>query len=194
MRQLVIIGILTILTYNQLQAQEKQDSLTLFDGESKIVGLINFNNALNLFYPFSGQFVNQQQMLYQVFEYNAATANRFQYLVSPYNAFYYYSHNGFTFYQHSVPLFIGFSYHSNGAFGSKKMDLFVDGSGALYNDYWPTDPNVLPGDTKGFIWEMGVGVGYKMNAKSTLFIKGSVLMNNMNPYGARGIGGMNVKF
>ena len=195
MKKFLIICVSTIFFFDLAFGQEKKDSLTIHDGPKQIQNEhLNFDHSFDLFYPLSSPMVKDQQMLNQVFEYNDATSKQFQYLVSPYNAFYYYSNNGFRFYQNSVPLVVGFSYHSNEAFYSKKIDLFVDGSGLLYNDYFPTDPNVIPGDKKAFIWELGIGAGYKINSKSTIFIKGSVLMNNMNPYGTKELGGMNVKF
>ena len=195
MKRLLISGVFVVAFMYLAIGQEKTDSLTIKDGPKSFPELqFNLEHAFDVIYPTNTPVIKNQQMLHQVFEYNNEAAKNYQYFMSPYNAFYYYSDNGFTFLQNSSPMFFDFAYHTKGTFISKKTDLFVDGSGGIYNDYFPTDGITIPGNVRGFIWELGIGAGYKISSKSTIFIKGSVLMNNINPYSTKELGGMNIKF
>ncbi|MFA9388245.1 MAG: hypothetical protein ACERKD_00470 [Prolixibacteraceae bacterium] len=176
-------------------AQEKTDTLDLYSVPPKAnISQFLFDNSFEIEYPLSSPFMVNQQMLYQLFNYDGQNSNGYEYVIYPFNVFYSFSKNGYTFWQNNNPLVMGFSYHLNRAMGWKKLDIFMDGQGGMYNEYKVEDEVFVPTDKKKFDWNAGVGVGYKVSKGNTIFIKSSVSFQNISPVGNRSFGGVNMKF
>lgn len=192
MNKLTVVLILCLFPFFVF-AQEEKDSLTLYSTPIKAnLQQFSFDRYFDISFPMSDPYVVNQLMLNQLFDYKGETVEGRELSVTPYNSFYLFSNEGFSYWQNSIPFAVGFSYHLGDAFGWKKLDAFVDGSGVSVNDY--SVPEAITAGKRMFIWEAGAGVGYKIGRGSTVFIKGSVQYGNFTPMGEKSLGGVNVKF
>lgn len=183
---------ISLATYPQ-EVRDSLDTNTDYRPVYETIPLI-MEMTISDFYPLSGKQNVGEVMSSQFLNYENSDLDWYRFYASPDNAFYSYSNNGYSFWQNSRPMHLGASWHLGETLGWEKFDLFMDASGLMVTEYQDINPMAPSTGQNAFMWEVGAGAGYKLNDKSTIFIRGSVGFRNLNPIGEKGIGGMHMQF